>query len=184
MAPPHTPVWRRITTVAAAVVLLVAACSTGSAAPPPDALDALGRTPTGALGEISVDIDYPTLDGAVANLTDLGGTPIVLNFFAAWCPSCVSEMPGFEQVHQRRGDDVAFIGMSEDLVTDDALELVARTGITYRTGWDPTGRVLNAFRAYVMPTTVFITADGDVAHTFSGALEPDELDELIVEHLL
>lgn len=184
MARPCTPVGLRLVMAAAALAMLAGACSTGSAAESADELDGLGRTPTGERGEISVDIAYSTLDGAETNLADFGGTPIVLNFFAAWCPSCIAEMPGFEEIHQQRGDDVAFVGMSEDLVADDALELVARTGITYRTGWDPTGRVLNNFRAYVMPTTVFITADGEVAHTFSGALDPDELDELIVEHLL
>lgn len=183
MASLRIPVRRRLMVAAATVAMIAGACSAGAEGTSDD-LDALGRTPTGERGEISVDISYPTLVGGETNLTEFDGTPIVLNFFASWCPPCIAEMPGFEEIHQQRGDDVAFIGMSEDLVADDALELVAQSGITYHTGWDPTGRVLNNFRVYVMPTTVFITAEGDVAHTFSGALELDELDDLIDEHLL
>ena len=92
-------------------------------------------------------------------------------------------MPHFEAVHATRGDDVTFLGMSEDLLVADAETLIADTGITYDTGWDPTGRVLNSFRTFGLPTTVFITADGRVAHTYLGALDRPALEALIEEHL-
>lgn len=131
-----------------------------------------------------LDISYPTLDGGEANLTDFAGTPLVVNFFAAWCPSCVSEMPDFDSVFQSRDGEVAFVGISEDPRAEDSVELVAETGITYPTGWDPDGTIIASFNSFAMPTTVFVTADGQIAHMFSGALSAEGLDGLIDEHLL
>ena len=39
-------------------------------------------------------------DGKPFTLADYEGTPIVVNFWASWCPFCIAEMPGFEKVHQ------------------------------------------------------------------------------------
>ncbi len=188
MAPHRTPRFRHRFAAAVLVIAAIASACTDEA----DGVSLLGEGEPGLSiddvqpgndGGTDVDIAFATLDGGEANLTDFSGRPLVLNFFAAWCASCVSEMPDFEEVHQARGDEVTFLGMSEDLLASDSLDLIAETGITYDTGWDPKGRVLNNFRAFVMPTTVFITADGEVAHTFSGALTAATLDGLIDEHL-
>jgi thiol-disulfide isomerase/thioredoxin len=183
MAPASTLARRPFAVVAIALALSAVACSDGSSAG-----NRLGEADTDvpsadSRAAIDVDIAYATLDGGEANLSDYSGRPIVLNFFASWCASCVREMPAFEEVHRVRGDEVAFVGMSEDLVASDSLDLIARTGVTYDTGWDPKGHVLNNFRAFVMPTTVFITDAGEVAHTEFGALSVETLDGLIDEHL-
>jgi len=132
--------------------------------------------------DTDLDVDYATFDGGTANLTDYEGEPVVLNFFAAWCASCVSEMPDFDEVAQAR-DDVRIVGMSQDVREEDATELIAETEITYDTGWDPEGDLFARFGAFAMPTTVFITAEGQVAEVFSGALDAEALDEMIDEHL-
>ena len=132
----------------------------------------------------SVDIGYATFDGDEANLTDFAGTPLVLNFFAAFCAPCVSEMPEFDDVFEARGGEIAFLGISQDQRADDALELIDRTEITYPAGWDPDGVVYARFGGFAMPTTVFITADGTVAEVFSGALSAEALNDMIDEHLV
>ena len=134
--------------------------------------------------DTDIDITYATFDGGEANLTDFAGTPLVVNFFASWCASCVSEMPDFDAVASNRADEIVVLGLSEDVRAEDSLKLIERTGIGYPTGWDPDGAVFGRFGAFAMPTTVFITADGSVAHVFSGALDAESLDSLIDEFLV
>lgn len=122
-----------------------------------------------------VAVDYETFDGDEANTGSYVGQPLVVNFFAAWCPPCVAEMPDFEDVHQQVGTDVAFLGISTDHRSEDGLDLIERTGITYDTGRDPDGSVFAAFGAVAMPTTVFIDAAGTVVDVHGGALTADEL---------
>lgn len=179
---------RRLGAVVVALSIVAAACAGGD----DDVAVISADEPTRTLEDLqadvdpraSVDIAYLTLTGSEASLSDFVGTPLVVNFFAAWCASCVSEMPDFEAAFQGRGGEVAFLGISEDARASDSLDLVDETGITYATGWDPDGEIFASFGGFTMPTTVFIDAEGEIVEMFSGALTRDRLDSLIDEHLL
>ena len=129
------------------------------------------------------EFTFQTMDGATVTLADFEG-PMVVNYFAAWCPPCRAEMPEFEAVSRQTTGEVAFVGISRDNVTDSWRSLIEETGVTFPTVYE--GNVQGSF-AFIngtsMPTTLFITADGTVAHTWSGALTDDKLRELISAHL-
>ena len=114
---------------------------------------------------------------------DFRGRPLVLNFWASWCPFCIEEMPGFERVHREFGDAVAFLGV--DLQDDPALagDLAERTGVTYRLAEDPDGSVYATIGGLGMPTTLLVSADGGIERKITGPLEPDQLRRLILDHL-
>jgi len=120
-------------------------------------LGALGDQPDASLGEL------------------IGTKPVVLNFFASWCAPCLTEMPGFEAVHQSLGDQVTVVGMAYQDSPEDALATVEQTGVTYPTYTDPDGSALTYFQGLSMPTTVFIDASGEVVDRVSGALSENEL---------
>jgi len=127
----------------------------------------------------TLDVPFATFDGGTTNLDKYVGKPLVVNFFAAWCPNCVSEMPDFEAVHQEIGDSVNIVGLSIDSAAADALALIDRTGVTYDTGWDPKTNAYTVFGGFAMPTTVFIDSSGTVVEVFSGALNADALRKKI-----
>ena len=58
---------------------------------------------------------------------------------------------------------------------------VAATGVTYPTYADPAGDALTYFGGMVMPTTVFIGADGTVLDVNAGELTEAELRAKITE---
>ncbi len=133
----------------------------------------------------AIDVPFEYVDGTEANLSDFVGTPVVVNFWASWCPACVAEMPDFEQVHATLGDAVVFLGLNmQETDPAAAASLVAATGVSYQLGVDADGSIFNRFGGIAMPTTVFIGADGEVVKTHAGVIFADDLEDLIRTELL
>jgi cytochrome c biogenesis protein CcmG, thiol:disulfide interchange protein DsbE len=137
-----------------------------------------------AAGPEVPDRTFTTFDGEDVSLRDHEGVPMVVNFFASWCPPCVAEMPEFERVHQAVRDEVRFVGLNTQDTEAAARELVTRTGVTYHLGFDPDGALFRDFGVVAMPSTFFVTADGAVVHRHAGILTEQQLRDLIDQHLV
>lgn len=109
--------------------------------------------------------------------------PLVINFFASWCPYCVGEMPGFERVHQALGSRLTFLGVSQsDHSKRASVDLAHQTGVTYQTALDAQGSFFRAFGGVGMPVTVFVRPGGQIAEIHTGPLDPPQLSNLIVQY--
>lgn len=141
-------------------------------------------TGTASIGEPVPEVRLTDFEGEEFSLNDYEGRPVVLNFWASWCPFCAAEMPDFETVHRSVADDVAFIGIDQcescqGGSLEAAKDLARETGVSYRLAEDPNGSVFVAFGGSSMPTTVFIDADGRVVERIGGMLSESQLRELI-----
>lgn len=133
----------------------------------------------------TLDVPFEYFDGRQGNLSDFAGTPLVINFWASWCPACVAEMPDFQSVHARLGEEVAFLGLAMQETNRPAAEdLIERTGVTYSLGLDPDGSIFARFGGFAMPTSVFVDPEGNVVTTHAGALFAEDLEEIIRDELL
>ncbi len=139
----------------------------------------LGAIPTasGETGDPAPTETFERFDGSEATFADYRGTPLVVNFFASWCAPCVREMPAFEAAHQEMGDQVAFLGMNNQDRAADGEAIAEKTGVSYDLARDPDGDFLSAFGGIVMPTTVFIDAEGTVVEVHNGALSQSALED-------
>lgn len=165
----------RLSVIAVVGVLLFAACSGSSGGDDdPDSIvddDA----------ELAPEVMFEFFDGSVRALSEFQGRPVVLNFWASWCPACIAEMPDFELVHQRFADEVVFLGVDvQDVDRVTAERFVAETGVTYPIADDPTGSVFAAFGGFAMPTTIFIDARGVIVARQDGAIFEEQLAEEII----
>lgn len=144
---------------------------------------ALSRAPGGdvtvsgaaALGEPAPDVAMTDFEGERFNLSDYEGKPVVMNFWASWCPNCVAEMPDFERVHQSAAGEIVFLGINQSDDRPSAEDLAHETGVTYRLAADPQGEIFQAFGGAGMPTTVFIDPSGNVVDVVVGQLSQDTL---------
>lgn len=144
-----------------------------------------GPAGASAASQRSADTDGLTFtywDGSEGSFEEFRGQPVVLNFWASWCPACVAEMPDFETVHGILGDQVHFVGADlQDRNRAGAQELVDETGVSYTLIDDAEGELYVFFGGIAMPTTVFIDADGDVVDTHSGTIFAADLEAKIRE---
>jgi thiol-disulfide isomerase/thioredoxin len=140
---------------------------------------------TGTDEQSSLDVPFQFMDGTEANLADFAGKPLVVNFWASWCPACVAELPDLEAVHAALGDQVVFLGMNmQETDPEAAAALIASTGVSYQLATDPDGSIFTSFGGIAMPTTVFIDEHGQVATTHAGALFAEDLEAIIRSELL
>ena len=128
-------------------------------------------------------LTFDLFDGGTSSIAGYEGTPLVVNFFASWCPPCVREMPEFQEVSEALSGRVRFLGLSQDQTADDALELVESAGVTYDVGWDLDLEVYGATGSIAMPTTAFVSPSGTLVDTFAGALDAEALTRLIETNL-
>ena len=181
-APKRNPLPMIIAGVVAVVVLVGIGVllfgGTGAGSPPSDAPVVEGSGPA------PLDVPFEYFEGGEGTLADFEGKPVVVNFFASWCPPCITEMPTLEEVHQELGDEVVILGMNAQDRREDGERIVEETGVTYTVAGDIGLGLESAIGVFGMPTTVFITADGNITRQFTGPLDTAELTEIIETDLL
>ncbi len=119
--------------------------------------------------------------GSTISLDELRGRPVVLNFWASWCVPCAKEMPELQAVYDKVGSRVAFVGINHQDGRTGALDMVAKTGVRYPSGYDPEGKTAIAYGLRGLPSTVFISADGRVLEKRIGELSREELAQAVEE---
>jgi cytochrome c biogenesis protein CcmG/thiol:disulfide interchange protein DsbE len=141
--------------------------------------------PASDLAEIDLsELSFQELDGTTVRLSELRGSPLVINFFASWCTPCRSEMPALQAVADDLGDEVTFLGLAEQDRPEDTRDFVDDLGVTYMIGRDvdsavgvETGAILR------LPGTLLVDADGTVVARHIGELDEAELRTLLRDEL-
>src|SRR5580693_8056269 len=66
-------------------------------------------------GDRAPDFSIQADNGKTITARDFGGKLLLVNFWATWCPPCISEVPALNQLQRALGPDgVVILGISED----------------------------------------------------------------------
>lgn len=131
------------------------------------------------VGSAAPDFTLTALDGSQVNVSALRGKPVVLNYWATWCPPCREEMPLFNMTSARYDGKVVFLAVDAD--EDPALvkEFADTMGIRFQILLDPGGTVNDLYFIRSYPHTFFIDAQGVVRSQRVGQLTQDMLDQYL-----
>ena len=114
-------------------------------------------------------------DGDVS-LSELRGTPLVLNFWASWCDPCRAEAKVLEKAwKQQSGSDVLFLGLDAQDAREDARDFISQFGLTFPHVRDPGNDTQRAWGVTGLPVTYFIAADGSVVGHVIGTVDDGQL---------
>lgn len=115
-------------------------------------------------------------DGNAVNLSDYFGKPIVLNFWASWCPPCKSEMPHFETACKENTDiQFLMVNMTSGDSKADAENFIKDEGYTFPVLFDTDGDAAMTYGASSLPVTFFIDKNGDMISYAVGMLSEENL---------
>ncbi|MFZ2488327.1 MAG: TlpA disulfide reductase family protein [Anaerolineae bacterium] len=133
-------------------------------------------------GDVAPDFNLQFADGNKARLSDYKGHPVIINFWATWCPPCREEMPGFVNVYNRyKADDVLVIGVNAEETAAEAADFVRSYQMTFPVALDERGELMQLYNVRGLPTTVFIDKEGHIAGIWSGLLPENELEVSLAE---
>lgn len=125
-------------------------------------------------------------DGRIA-LSDLTGTPTVLNFFASWCESCDRELPYFTQIAETYADQIDFVFVNANDGGDwrdmaDRHDIIGRFPVASDIqGTNRNGLLRNLGGGTGMPATAFYNADGTLESFTGGEVSAEALLNRIQE---
>ena len=121
-------------------------------------------------------------------LSELQGRPVVLNFWARFCTPCWTEMPELQAFYEEYGGRVHLVGVDVGQFTGlgspkDAGRLLSALGVTYPAGYTDDARVVQEYGISAMPTTAFVTAQGEVFRTWTGSITREMVTEIVGQML-
>lgn len=121
----------------------------------------------------------PTPEGQNVPLSQWQGQPVVVNFWATWCPPCVEEMPDLEALSVEWAPrNVQFVGIGVDTAAN-IIQFRQRVPVSYpllvagNVGAELARTLGN--EAGGLPYTVIISPDGAIAHQYLGRVKPEQL---------
>lgn len=133
-------------------------------------------------GRTAPEIELTRLDGGRLELASLRGQPVMLQFWATTCVTCVAEMPHLKALHRElapEGFELIGVAMSYD-PPGQVRRMVAEKQLPYTIALDSDGRVANAFGdVRLTPTSVLIAPNGEITWKRLGELDFEALEEQI-----
>jgi peroxiredoxin len=136
-----------------------------------------------AVGDKAYNFALSDLDGRPAALSDYAGQPVMVNFWATWCPPCRLEMPEFQrafEAHQQ--DGLVILAVNEYEEAEDVRSFFYdEMGFTFTPLLDSDGEVGQAYGAAGLPATFFIGPDGEIVAIHRGLLSETQLDGYLAE---
>jgi cytochrome c biogenesis protein CcmG/thiol:disulfide interchange protein DsbE len=138
-------------------------------------------------GFLAPDLELTTATGESLRLSELRGKPVILNFWASWCPPCRSEMPAIQAVHlayQDRGLVVLGVNASNQDDLNQANEFTLNMELTFPTLYDTNGTTQKLYAVSALPTTFFIDRSGIIRAIVIGGPMPESLLKINAEEIL
>ena len=148
-------------------------------------LEVLEQPATGQEGEEvtaqpATDFSLESLDEEIVSLSDFVGTPVMVNFWATWCPPCRAEMPIIQEFAEAHQDELAVLAVNagEDRPTiENFVENSDLDALIFLI--DPENSVASLYRVPGFPTSLFIDAEGMLQAAHIGELDRDLLGQYL-----
>jgi len=146
-----------------------------------------GLTSSTAVSEQAPDFSLESFEGETISLDEQQGKAVFVDFWAAWCPFCVEEMPEIEKIAQEFKDDLVVLGIhrTETESVENGAKFAKDKGVTYPLLKDSDGSIYKAYTGgrNFMPTAAFINKEGKVVKFLYGPKTEDQMRQYVKEAL-
>jgi thiol-disulfide isomerase/thioredoxin len=127
-------------------------------------------------GQLAPPVYLESYDGKHWDQSLFTGKPVLINFWATWCPPCLQEIPHLVKAAKIYGDQVQIIGFTVDSPAEDVFSTVKRFGINY-----PVAKVdfptVERWGASTLPSSYLLDENQRIIWSMRGGLTPSDLQD-------
>ncbi len=164
--------------------LLLTACSGGGSTDPVLSEEGSSASDTSAHENhenAAPDFTVLNSDGEKVKLSDFFGKPIVINFWASWCPPCKAELPDFEKACKAYDGKVTFLMVNltdgQRETVEVAKSFIEAQGYTFPVYFDIDYEASYKYGLSSIPQTYFLDAQGNIVAKATGMLSASQLEK-------
>ncbi len=167
--------------VSAVFILLSAAFSMAG-----DAESFSPWTIEGTSGKKAPEFSVKDLSGKEVSLSSFGGKPVLLNFWATWCPYCREERPYLNALYKEyKGKGLTVVAVSTDRSPEKVKEYLKNVPLDFVILHDDKKEAATLYGVHALPVTFFIDRKGVIRHKVMGFKDwTDSSSRKLVEKLL
>jgi len=132
----------------------------------------MDSTQSPQIGELAPDFYFETPEGGATSLSELKGSPVLVNFWATWCGPCVHEMPFIQQVYEeRQGEELALLAINIGESPSQAADFMQSYGFSFPVLLDSQAAVAQRYNIQYIPTTFLIDKEGIIQEMKVGSFQ-------------
>lgn len=121
------------------------------------------------------DFDLAAPDGNRHSLEAMRGKPVIVNFWATWCPPCQAEMPSMQRAwEQVRDEGILMVAINVGEDADTIGKFTDRLPVEFPLPMDLDSKVAQRWPMTGLPTTFVVDPDGRLVYRAQGERDWDD----------
>ena len=148
-----------------------------------DRFKPVGSGPAPRVGAEAPDFTLTDTDGNEVTLSTLRGKPVMVNFWATWCPPCRAEIPEIVKLYSETGDEARpyeVLGVATQSDTATIKAFSQEFNMTFPLLPDAQGRVVSDYHVLPIPTTFFVDGEGIIRHIQTGPVTRELMEKWLL----
>ncbi|MGO3183545.1 MAG: TlpA family protein disulfide reductase [Aequorivita sp.] len=142
--------------------------ATGAMNPDVEQKDEAPKTVSAPATKADFNMKLVNSKGETVSMEQFRGKTIFINFWATWCPPCVAEMPGINDMYNDIDKDkIEVLMVSFDQKFDKAIQYKDKNEFDFEI-YAPAAAIPRMYNSPSIPTTFIINSKGELAFTHKG----------------
>ncbi len=117
------------------------------------------------------------LNGNQVSLSRFRGRPVVINFWATWCPPCQAEIPHLIAAYEQEHGEVVFLAISVEESASTVRRFAKKNDMPFIILLDTDGEVASDYGVRGIPATFFVNSEGEIVVRYVGQMSPRVIEE-------